>query len=179
MHARGLPLGRQEGGLLAAYRLCINVVRALRDGNGLPLEELRAVVLDKEGCTAFLGARLVGSIKLDKQRSGGWWGVSSVEEHFALPDASCCFDSYVDATTAAVVVIVGDVRLLVWRVAMLVQEAVSGVVLIGAMRTVGCAAISCRAVMARAGCSWPARCSGDSLVMAVWMRRVHPGSGKG
>ena len=55
----------------------------------------------------------------------------SVEEHFAFPDASGCFDCNVDAATAAVVVIVGDVWLLVWCVAMLVQEAVSGVVLVG------------------------------------------------
>ena len=78
----GIPLGRQEGGLLAANRLCVDVVRALCDGNGLPLEELHAVVLDKEGCgpcTASLGARFVGSIKLDKQRSGGWWGMFGVE----------------------------------------------------------------------------------------------------
>ena len=91
-------------------------------------------MLDKESycpCTASPGARFVGSIKLDKQRSGGWWGMFGVEEHFAFPDASGCFDSDVYAATAAVVVIVGDVRLLVWRMAMLVQEAVSGVVLIG------------------------------------------------
>ena len=54
----------------------------------------------------------------------------SVEEHFAFANASCCFDSDVDAAAAAMVVIVGDVRLLVWCVAVLVQEAVSGVVLI-------------------------------------------------
>ena len=54
-----------------------------------------------------------------------------VEEHFAFADAPGCFDGNVDAATAAVVVVVGDVWLLVWCMAVLVQEAISGVVLVG------------------------------------------------
>ena len=54
-----------------------------------------------------------------------------VEEHFAFQDVPCCFDSYVDAATVAVVVVVGDVRLLVRGLAVLVQEAVSCFVFIG------------------------------------------------
>ena len=119
--------------LLAADRLRIDVVWALRYGDGLPLEELHAVVLDEEGsCSsaAFLGTRLVGSVKLDKEGSCGCRCMLSVEEHFTFADASCGFDCNVDAAAAAVVVVVGDVGLLVWCMAVLVQEAVSGVVLV-------------------------------------------------
>ena len=129
----GVPLSRQECGLLAADGLRIDVVWALRYGDGLPLKELHAVVLDEEGCSssaAFLGTRLVGSIELDKEGLCGWRCVLGVEEHFALADASCGFDGDVDAAAAAVVVVIGDVGLLVWCVAVLVQEAVPGVMLI-------------------------------------------------
>ena len=119
---------------------------------------------------------------MDQQRSGSLRGMVVVEEHFAFQDVPRCFPSYVDAATAAVVVVVGDVRQLVRGLAMLVQEAVSSVVFIGYEYCGSrCDFLQGRDGKGRAqlACSWPARCSGDSLVMAVWMSRVHPGSGRG
>ena len=113
--------------------LCIDVVRALCNGKGLPLEELHSVVLNKEGrsaCPAALGARFVGSIELHEQCAGGLRSMFVVEEHFALLDVACCLDGYVAASAAAVVMFIGDVGLQVRGLAMLVQEAIACVMFV-------------------------------------------------
>ena len=91
------------------------------------------LLVNKEGSgssSSSFGAWFVGAIELHKECAGGFVTLVVVQEHLSLLHTASGFGCNVDTATSAWVIFILDVGCRVGCLAMLVQQAIPGIVLV-------------------------------------------------